>query len=740
MNKPERSGRRFSSPKQASSKQTSEATSQQIVKRSTDQANQEQQALALINGGKLNEAESLYRELIEAGSKSHTAHGNLGVILKMKGDLENAIMYFKKAIQFNPNFPDAHNNLGVSLQEQGDITAASTSYKTAIQLKQDYPEAHYNLGNALQDQGDLSAAIASYNTAIKLKKNYPEAHYNLGNALQKKGDLSAAMTSYQTALELRFSYPDAHNNLGVALKDKDHLTAAITSFNNAIKLKPNFPDAHYNLGNALLEQGDVAAAFDSFNTALKIDPNYPDAHWNASLIMLLDGDYSNGWGQYEWRFNRKKGTSKLHALPKCNQWNGNFGRKTTSQLLLVAEQGLGDTLQFMRYAIALRDQGVRISLCAQTQLHSLIKTSGIHHSPLTPEQASQVTEGEWIPLLSVPRSLEVSPENPIITEPYIKTTEELVNKWAGILSTQERPIIGINWQGNPKAETTGLRGRSLRLETFAPIAEQTSASLLSLQKGFGSEQLETCSFKHRFVSCQDQVNEAWDFLETAAIIANCDLVITSDTSVAHLAGGMGKTTWLLLKNIPDWRWGLEGDTTFWYPSMRLFRQQQRGNWDEVLERVVEALQQHFKDSSTPQQALKAHQDAIKPKPLQDILAPISLGELIDKITILQIKTKQLQGKALDNVREELKALNTTLNNLQLNIDPKLIRRLEEVNQELWQIEDAIRDHERQKSFGDAFIQLARSIYQRNDCRAEIKKEINTTYGSTLVEEKTYQQF
>ena len=201
---------------------------------------------------------------------------------------------------------------------------------------------------------------------------------------------------------------------------------------------------------------------------------------------------------------------------------------------------------------------------------------------------------------------------------------------------------------------------------------------------------------------------------------------------------MGKTTWLLLKNIPDWRWGLEGDTTFWYSSMRLFRQQQRGDWDEVLERVVEALQQHFKDSSTPHQALKAPQDAIKPKPLQDILAPISLGELIDKITILQIKTKHLQGKALDNVREELKALNTIFNNLHLNIDPKLIRRLEKINQELWQIENAIRDHEHQKSFGETFIRLARSVYQRNDCRTEIKKEINTIYGSTLVEEKTYQ--
>ena len=158
----------------------------------------------------------------------------------------------------------------------------------------------------------------------------------------------------------------------------------------------------------------------------------------------------------------------------------------------------------------------------------------------------------------------------------------------------------------------------------------------------------------------------------------------------------------------------------------------------MLERVVEALQQHFKDSSTPRQALKALR--CNQAKLPKTFLPRSLGELIDKITILQIKTQHLQGTALDNVKQELKALNTTLNNLQLNIDPKLIRRLEEVNQELWQIEDAIRDHERQKSFGDAFIQLARSIYQRNDCRAEIKKEINTAYGSTLVEEKTYQQF
>ncbi|MFL0770875.1 MAG: DUF6165 family protein [Prochlorococcus sp.] len=456
--------------------------------------------------------------------------------------------------------------------------------------------------------------------------------------------------------------------------------------------------------------------------------------------MLLGGDYKNGWEKYEWRSKEKKEPAKPHALPKCILWSGEIAINQINQLLLVTEQGLGDTLQFMRYALALRDQGVEVSLCAQPKLHSLIQTSGIDPSPLTPQEANQVSDGQWMPLLSVPRRLEVSPEKPIITEPYIKTTDELIDKWKGILSAEQRPIIGINWQGNPKAEKTGLRGRSLALEAFAPITSSSQISLLSLQKGFGSEQFETCSFKDRFISCQDQINDTWDFLETAAIIANCDLVITSDTSVAHLAGGMGKTTWLLLHKVPDWRWGLEGDTTFWYPSMRLFRQRERGNWNEVMERVAEALQEHFRSSLTPDEPATAPQPAIKPEPIQDILAPISLGELIDKITILQIKTQHLQGTALENVKKELNALESTHNNLQLNIDPTLIQRLKEVNQDLWQIEDDIRDQERQKSFGETFIHLARAVYKRNDLRAAIKKEINTTYGSAFAEEKSYQQY
>ena len=560
VGKPKQSPGGFSSSKPAA------APNQEIAKSSADRVAKEQQALALINQGKLQEAEAIYSDLIKTGTRSHIVYGNLAAICGMQGRFDELIELLNKALQLNPNNPEVHNNLGNALKQQGDLTAAIASYDTALQLKPNNPEVLNNLGNALQDQGELAAAIACFNTALQLKPNYPEVHYNLG----------------------------------IALKEQGELAAAIARFNTALKLKPDNPEVLNNLGNAHQEHGELAAAIASYKTALQLKPNYPEAQKNLSMAELLIGDYGSGWQRYEYRFQCKKDQGILNSNPSCRQW---YGEKLSQgkKLLLVSEQGLGDTLQFMRYANSLKNQGLLVSVSAPRKLHTLIQISGIDALPLTSEQANQVTEGYWIPLLSVPKYLGVSPKNPVSNKPYIKTNHELRTKWEKILSVERRPIIGINWQGNPAHEKTNSNGRSLPLEIFAPIAASTNAGLLSLQKGFGSEQLDTCSFKDRFVSCQDQINDAWDFLETSAIIANCDLVITSDTSVAHLAGGMGKTTWLLLKEVPEWRWGLAGHTTFWYPSMRLFRQRERGNWNEVMERVADALQEYFGDGSAPTQ-------------------------------------------------------------------------------------------------------------------------------------------
>ena len=748
-------------------------------KPSPDHAAKEQQAFVLINQGKLQEAELIYRELISAGTNNHIVYGNLavicgkeerfdemidllgkslqlnknypnahnflGVALKAQGNLLAAIASFRKALKLNPNYPEAHNNLGATLAEQGDLKAAIASYNNALKFNPNYPEAFNNLGSAHQEEGQFTAAIASYNKALKLNPNYPEAYYNLGNSQLHQGEVKAAITAYTTALQLRPNYPEALQSMGAALAEEGDLKAAIAAYNQAIQINPLYAEAHNSLGIALHEQGELNEAIASYNIALSLKSNYPEAHNNLSMAELLLGDYKAGLERYEYRSKCKQNDGILVANPPCEQWNGNELAEE-SQLLLIAEGGVGDTLQFMRYAHALRHQGISVSLCAQRKLHTLIQVSGIDPSPLTPEQGNQISTGKWIPLPSVTHHLAVSSDNPIITKPYVKTTDELNAMWRGILAAEKQPIIGINWQGNPEPEKTGFRGRSFPLETFAPIIQQTNASLLSLQKGFGSEQLETCSFKDRFISSQPQVNETWDFLETAAIIANCDLIITSDTSVAHLAGAMGKTTWLLLKKIPDWRWGLEGDTTFWYPSMRLFRQTEPGNWNEVLQRVVKVLQEEFPATKTKLKQKKNSGAETKNKSnttaqtISAITVPISLGELIDKITILQIKTQQVQGTALKNVEKELAALQASLDGLDVQVDSSFIQRLMEVNADLWAIEDDIRDKERNKDFGEGFIRLARSVYQQNDRRAAIKKEINLTYDSDLAEEKSYQEY
>ena len=454
------------------------------------------------------------------------------------------------------------------------------------------PAAREQQAVALINQGKHPEAEAIFRELIAAGTNNHIVYVNLAAICGMQSRWGETTLLLKQALRLNPNHPGAYNNLGIALRDKGDLNAAINSYKTALSLKPNYPEAHYNLGNVLKEQGDLNAAINSYKTALSLKPNYPDAHKNLSMAELLIGDYKNGWKRYEYRFQCKKDQNSLHSNPNCSQWKGK-PLKAKDQLLLVSEQGLGDTLQFMRYALALKNQGIAVSLCAKTKLHSLIRASGVDPYPVSPEDANKFSKGQWSPLLSVPRYLDVSPGNPIITEPYIKTTNELITKWQYILAGEKRPIIGINWQGNPRVEKTILKGRSLPLETFAPIAQYPNASLLSLQKDLGSEQLENSSFKDHFVSCQQQINETWDFLETAAIIANCDLVITSDTCVAHLAGGMGKTTWLLLHKVPDWRWGLKEETSFWYPSMRLFRQQDRGHWDEVMEQVLTDLKSHF---------------------------------------------------------------------------------------------------------------------------------------------------
>ena len=503
--------------------------------------------------GKISQAKNYYQKIINLGYNDYRVFSNYAVILKSLGKLKAAEILTRRAIELNPDFVDAHLNLGTILRELGKLQEAEIYTRKAIKIRPDVAEFYLNLGGILRDLGNLQEAEISTRKAIKIKPDLANAHLNLGIILRNLGKLKEAELSYRKAIEINSDYAEAHSNLGSILRNIGQLQDAENSYRKAIELKPNLAEAYYGL----------------------------------SKIELLNGDYQSGLENYEFRFKLEKavvpiGTTKLKQINKKKLHKGD-------KLLVVCEGGFGDTLQYMRYVPYLRTLGLDVSFCAQPKLHSLIKASYIDQYPLTPEEASKVSDGQWIPLLSLTRYLQVNPKNPIITEPYIYSTDALIRKWKNIFSQEKRPIIGINWQGNPASEKIDLNGRSLALETFSTLTKHAQVRMLSLQKGFGSEQLDECSFKNRFIECQSQIDVTWDFLETAAIIENCDLIITSDTSIAHLAGGMGKPTWLLLHHLPEWRWGMEGENTFWYKSMKLFRQKEPHNWDEVMKRVLIAL-------------------------------------------------------------------------------------------------------------------------------------------------------
>ncbi|WP_269606532.1 tetratricopeptide repeat protein [Prochlorococcus marinus] len=533
--------------------------------------------------GKLKDAEIYYRKAIKINPNFVKAHLNLANILSEVGDLKGAELSIRKAIELKPNQVDGHYNLGIILKELGKLKEAELSNRKAIELNPNLSKLHSNLASVLRELGDLRGAELATRKAIELNPNFANEHYNLGIILKDLGKLKDAELATRKAIKLNPDFAAAYSNLGGILKSLDNLQNAEILTRKAIELNPEYVEAYSNLGLILTDLGKLEGAQRSFRKAIELNPDYADAYFNLSLVELLKGNYVDGLENYEYRF-KKKSPSIIHGNPIIRK-KIDIDLLKGEKLLIVCEQGLGDTLHYMRYLHYLKNKGLDISFCPQLKLHSLIKSSNIDHNPLTQDQCCKISEGKWIPLLSISKLLGVNPKNPITTKPYIRARQELNYKWAEKLSNETLPIIGIHWQGSPEIEKNGYQGRSIPLETFGTLLKKNNIKFLSLQKGYGSEQLKHCSFRKHFVACQDEIDSILDFEEHAAIINSCDLVISNDSCAATLAGGMGKQVWLLLRDIPHWTWGLEKESTFWYPSMRLFRQKEKNNWTEVLERV-----------------------------------------------------------------------------------------------------------------------------------------------------------
>ena len=531
--------------------------------------------------GKLAEAVTSYQQALRLQPESANLRTNLGDLLQLQGQFAAAIAYYRQALQLDPHRDQTHTNLGVALQTQGELEAAETHLRQAVHLCPDSVEALSNLGNVLHARGQYSVAQQYLTHAVQLQPQFVVAHNNLGLVLQAQGQHTAAEEHLRQALHYAPTYAKAHNNLGTVLQSQGRLDEAVCCFTQALCLQPDFLEALNNLGLARQAQGQVEEAIACFSRLLDRQPDFVRTRWNRAIAWLLVGNFAQGWDEYAWRWQRPETPLRTLTQPL---WSG---EPLSGQTILVyAEQGLGDTLQFMRYLPLVQAQGGRVLFeCQPELLHLLQGSTGYdalyaYGQPATPPEPYD----RQVPLLDLPRLFRTTLDTIPAAIPYVSADVALVEKWRTRLAQHEGIRVGLVWAGNPSHHND--RNRSCPLAACAPLGRVAGMTFFSLQKGAAAAQVACPPAGLQLVDVGAELD---DFADTAAVIAQLDVVICVDTAVAHLAGAMGRPVWLTLPFAPDWRWLLQRQDSPWYPTMRLFRQPRPGDWTTVFQHMADNL-------------------------------------------------------------------------------------------------------------------------------------------------------
>ena len=488
-----------------------------------------------------------------------------------------------------PQSKSTANSIGIELQaalalhQRGQLAEAQLIYEKILRKQSNHFDALHLLGVIFWQTRQLERAVELIDKAIKISPNNAAFYSNRGNALQGLKQFDAAIASYDKAIQLKPDYADAYSNRGFALQGLKQFDAAIASYDKAIQLKPGYAEAYYNRGNALQDLKQFDAAIASYDKAIQLKPDYVEVYWNNSLALLRLGDFSRGWELYEWRWRRDDSIFEGRGFTKP-LWLGieSLQNKT---ILIHAEQGLGDTIQFCRYVKSVTSIAAKVVLEVQPSLVKLMEELDLSLDILA--RGTTLPNFDYhCPLLSLPLAFQNIGDTAIPTESYIKAGQARIEKWRSHFNNGGFNI-GINWQGNANLKID--IGRSFPLALFEGVASFSKVKLFSLQKNEGTEQLNNLPKEMVIESFGEDVDSEGAFLDTAAIIKSLDLVITSDTAVAHLAGALGCRVWLVLKWVPDWRWMLDEDSSSWYPSMRLFRQNKADDWEGVFDKIESEL-------------------------------------------------------------------------------------------------------------------------------------------------------
>ncbi|HTW59873.1 MAG TPA: tetratricopeptide repeat-containing glycosyltransferase family protein [Terriglobales bacterium] len=554
-------------------------------------------ALRYHRAGRLNEAERIYRQILEIDSQQADSLHLLGMIAYQAQDYERAIGLIRKAIAIRPADAAYHSNLGTIFHAQGNLDEAAHCYEHALALQPDLAKTRYNLGTVLHAQGKLDEAAACYERALALQPTLAEAHYNLGNVLQSQGRLEEAVARYERTLALEPGKCEAHHNLGNALQAQDKLDEAAACYERALAVNPDYAKAHFSLGSVFHSLGQLDAALDRYRTALALQPDLAEAAFSLGLAQLLQGEFSEGWRNYESRWQTKEHTPPMRAY-RLPLWRGE--KLGAGRLLIWGEQGIGDEIMFAGLVPDVMGTGHRCILDCDARLRPLFARSfsGRSFSGAEIDVVSSQASGEdpgrdpelqvaaHIPSGSLPGLFRATHATFAGTRsPYLIADSAQRDRFRASYG-DGRLLGGLAWYTNNRK--TG-RTRSVELSALAPLFALRGIRWITLQYGDHDALEEQVAASCTPLLVDRSVDQFADLDRFAAQIAAMDFVVTIDNSTAHLAGALGVPTYVLLPFAPDWRWQLERDDSPWYPMLRLFRQPRGGDWKSVVRKVQAAL-------------------------------------------------------------------------------------------------------------------------------------------------------
>ena len=575
------------------------------------------EGLALQRKGLLMRAEEIYKQVLLLQPRHFEALYMLGMLAGQAGNSAQAVEWIDKAIEVNPNYASAYSNRGNALKDLKQNLAAIDSYDKAIAIKPDHVDAYCNRGIALYELEQYQSAVDSFNKAIAINPDHTDAHYNRSIALYELKQFHAAIDSCNKAIALKPDHADAYYNRGIALYELKQFHAAIDSCNKAIALKPLHAEANHSCGKAFADLKQYQAAIDSYDKAIAIKPDYVDAydnrgnalndlkqhkaaihsygqalaikpdaaevHWNQSLCYLQIGDFENGWAKYEWRWQTKEIESFKNRRNFTQPlWLG-VEPLQGKTILLHSEQGLGDTIQFCRYARLVSKLGARVILQVQPPLlTALTSLEGV--TELLAMNQKPPASDFHTPLLSLPLAFKTTLDTIPASDSYITSDPPKLAQWRAKLGNAAKPRVGLVWSGNAKHRNDA--NRSIPLSVFINLLPD-NFQYISLQKELRDQDRETLKLHPEILHYEGEVD---DFTDTAALCELVDIVISVDTSVAHLAGAMGKPVWILLPFNADWRWLLDRDDSPWYPCAKLYRQEVRDDWKRVFMHLANDLE------------------------------------------------------------------------------------------------------------------------------------------------------